>query len=276
MVILLLLCSLVTLASSQTKRALVIGIGRYEDKAWGTINGDKDVPLMVAMLKNAGFTHIVTLVNQQATKARIEGALKKLAQKCKSGDRVVIHFSGHGQQMTDLDGDEKDLLDEAWIPYDAYRKYCTRDRGEKHLSDDEINKSLTAIRNKIGSKGEILVVVDACHSGDSSRGEEDETVRGVFDKFVIPTQSKVTLKAPLKENWCILSACKDYQLNVEMKNPKAGKLTYGICTLLKDSKITNNDRLMKQLEQFMNQNSSRAQTPLLQGLKEINIVKILR
>ena len=30
--------------SAQTRRAIVIGIGQQEDKGWGKINGDKDVP----------------------------------------------------------------------------------------------------------------------------------------------------------------------------------------------------------------------------------------
>ena len=41
--------------TAQTKRALVIGLGEQQDKAWNKINGDKDVPLVQVMLKNAGF-----------------------------------------------------------------------------------------------------------------------------------------------------------------------------------------------------------------------------
>ena len=40
--------------TAQTKRALVIGLGEQQDKAWNKINGDKDVPFVQAMLKNAG------------------------------------------------------------------------------------------------------------------------------------------------------------------------------------------------------------------------------
>ena len=36
--------------SAQTKRALVIGLGEQQDKAWNKINGDKDVPLVLAIL----------------------------------------------------------------------------------------------------------------------------------------------------------------------------------------------------------------------------------
>ena len=34
---------------AQTRRALVIGIGQQEDKAWGKINGDRDVPYVEEM-----------------------------------------------------------------------------------------------------------------------------------------------------------------------------------------------------------------------------------
>ena len=36
--------------SAQTRRALVIGIGQQEDKGWGKINGDRDVPYVMEML----------------------------------------------------------------------------------------------------------------------------------------------------------------------------------------------------------------------------------
>lgn len=108
--------------SAQTKRALVIGLGEQQDKAWNKINGDKDVPLVQAMLKNAGFKSVMTLINRQATKAGVVRAFKRMTASCKHGDVVYIHYSGHGQQMTDVHNDEKDGLDECWIPYDACRK----------------------------------------------------------------------------------------------------------------------------------------------------------
>ena len=44
----LLLLSLST--NAQTKRALVIGLGEQQDKAWNKINGDKDVAFVEGML----------------------------------------------------------------------------------------------------------------------------------------------------------------------------------------------------------------------------------
>ena len=61
--------------SAQTKRALVIGLGEQQDKAWNKINGDKDVPFVQGMLKNAGFKSVTQLFIQIA-KNRTEKQVK--------------------------------------------------------------------------------------------------------------------------------------------------------------------------------------------------------
>ena len=297
---LLLLLSLSVTA--QTKRALVIGLGEQQDKAWNKINGDKDVPLVKGMLKSAGFKSVTTLVNRQATKTGIIGAFKKMTASCKQGDVVYVHYSGHGQQMTDVHNDEKDGLDECWIPYDACRKASATYHGEKHLTDDELNVYLNAIRNKIGAKGKLLVVIDACHSGDGTRGEDDEIVRGVEDTLVVDSQNArglyetfeaiksffmgdngkeniINTKAkPLAERWITISACRSDQVNVEMKSPAVGKLTYALWTELKNSDKVSNGEFMKRIRKFVNRNtSSRPQQPEMTGedIGKYNITDIL-
>lgn len=258
--------------SAQTRRALVIGIGEQLDSNWAKINGDKDVPYVQQMLRNAEYKEIRTLLNKQATKARIVTAFKSLTNRCQSGDVVYIHFSGHGQLVTDVNGDEEDGWDEAWVPYDAYKKFCNEDKGEKHLVDDEINVLLTAIKNKIGRQGKLLVVVDACHSGDSSRGDDlDETVRGAYDEFVIPVKKKTRTNKPV-EQWLTLSACKDYQLNQELKSPQVGKLTYALYMLSKDGVLT-----IEAIDRFMKRYRSRLpQAPVLTGVNNYGLSDVLR
>ena len=269
---LILLLFLSVSITAQTRRALVIGIGEQKDKNWAKINGDKDVTYVQRMLSEAGYDDVRTLVNSQATKNGITAAFKKLSNQCTEGDVVYIHFSGHGQLVTDVNGDEEDGWDEAWIPYDAYKKYCKEDKGEKHLVDDEINALLTAIKNKIGKQGKLLVVVDACHSGDSSRGDDlDETVRGVYDEFVIPIRRKARTNRSA-EQWLTLSACKDYQLNQEMKSPQVGKLTYALYMLSKEGALT-----IEVIDRFMKRYRSRLpQAPVLTGVKDYGISDILR
>ena len=288
--------------TAQTKRALVIGLGEQQDKAWNKINGDKDVPFVQAMLKNAGFKSVTTLVNRQATKVGIVGAFKRMAASCKHGDVVYIHYSGHGQQMTDVHNDEKDGLDECWIPYDACRKASATYHGEKHLTDDELNVYLNAIRNKIGAKGKLLVVIDACHSGDGTRGDDDDIVRGVEDTLVVDSQNArglyetfeaiksffmsdngkeniINTKAkPLAERWITISACRSDQVNVEMKSPAVGKLTYALWKELKNSDKVNYDEFMRRIRKFVNRNtSSRPQQPEMTGedINKYNITDIL-
>ena len=297
---LLLLLSLSVTA--QTKRALVIGLGEQQDMAWNKINGDKDVPLVQGMLKNAGFKSVTVLVNRQATKTGIIGAFRKMAASCKQGDVVYVHYSGHGQQMTDVHNDEKDGLDECWIPYDAYRNASATYHGEKHLTDDELNVYLNAIRHKIGAKGKLLVVIDACHSGDGTRGDEDEVVRGVEDTLVVDSlnarglyeafemvkslfmgdndkEKIINHKAkPLAERWITISACRSDQVNVEMKSPAVGKLTYALWKELKNSDKVNNDEFIRRIRKFVNRNtSSRPQQPEMTGedINKYNITDIL-
>lgn len=288
--------------TAQTKRAIIIGLGEQQDKAWNKINGDKDVPFVQAMLKNAGFKSVTTLVNRQATKVGIVGAFKRMTASCKHGDVVYIHYSGHGQQMTDVHNDERDGLDECWIPYDACRKASATYHGEKHLTDDELNVYLNAIRNKIGAKGKLLVVIDACHSGDGTRGEDDEIVRGVEDTLVVDSQNArglyetfeaiksfftgdngkeniINTKAKtLAERWITISACRSDQVNFEMKKPAVGKLTYALWKELKNSDKVNNDEFMRRIRKFVNRNtSSRPQQPEMTGedINKYNITDIL-
>ena len=270
--------------NAQTKRALVIGIGNHEDSAWDKINGDRDVPYVLEILNAAKYEQIITCVNEEATKAGIVSAFQTLTQSCQPNDIVYIHYSGHGQQMRDMGNDEADALDECWIPYDAYRKTSDTYKGEKHLVDDEVNMLLTIIRNKIGNGGKMLVVVDACHSGDATRGP-GETVRGVEDIFE-------TLKSCLgfssneqntnihsnAEHWITLSACESDQVNIEMKIPAVGKLTYAIYCKAKNREFGNNEEFFKRLRMFVNMNTgSRPQRPTMTGeTTKYNITDILR
>lgn len=288
--------------SAQTKRALVIGLGEQQDKAWNKINGDKDVPFVQAMLKNAGFKSVTTLVNRKATKVGIVGAFKRMTASCKQGDVVYIHYSGHGQQMTDVHNDERDGLDECWIPYDACRKESAYYHGEKHLTDDELNVYLNAIRKKIGVNGKLLVAIDACHSGDGTRGDDEDIVRGVEDTLKVDSlnarglyetfeaiksffmgdngkENVINTKAkPLAERWITISACRSDQVNIEMKKPSVGKLTYALWKELKNSDKVNNDEFMRRIRKFVNRNTgSRPQQPEMTGedINKYNITDIL-
>lgn len=235
-----------TTAINATKRALVIGIGAYPaESGWRQINGDKDIPLVEDMLVANGFskTNIVELKNEQATAAAIRREMNTLIGKAQAGDVIYIHFSGHGQQVTDIHGDEEDGLDEAWIPYDAQFAYAKGTyEGENHIIDDQINVWLHQLRTRVGKRGKITVVADACHSGEGWRSMDEKKnvvlqgnviIRGTADRFVIPNQAKpFSAESDAAEiDWVFISACKSYQSNYEYKGN--GSLTYAL-SLQKD------------------------------------------
>lgn len=237
-------------AGARQKRALVIGIGNYpESSGWSIINGHRDVNLITGMLEQNGFErgNIATLIDGQAVKSAVTDAFKALVSNADPGDTVYIHFSGHGQQVTDIDGDEEDGLDEAIIPYDAAISYGLAGyKGEKHILDDDLNGWLDRIKDAVGPKGELMVILDACHSGDATRGSGSTriSVRGTADVFSLsdPSGEQPAGKSPTKSpsdrktlDWICLSACKSYQSNYEYKSDDGyyGRLSWALSRVLK-------------------------------------------
>lgn len=239
------LCSCLLFA--QNKRAFLVGISDYQStnknasNSWANIHGANDIALLTPTLQKHGFK-VSSIVNQQATASNIRKQLFKFSSSCKPGDIVYLHFSCHGQPVEDLDGDEADGWDEAIIPVDAQKVYIkNKYKGENHITDDELNRFFRTIRTKIGRKGYLTIVVDACHAGTSYRGEENEDsvfVRGTNTgfserglKFVpkIDKRGKIRIeKSNNMSDICIIEACRSYQVNNEIKfNGKYyGSLSY--------------------------------------------------
>ena len=247
----------VTTSHAQTKRALLVGISNYSINSatqWTDIHGANDVELIATTLKSQKFK-TTKVTNQQATAKRIRKELKTLANSCKPGDLVYIHFSGHGQPYDDKSGDEEDGWDEAIIPYDAQKVYSKgKYEGANHILDDELSSFFSQIRTKVGAKGFLCVVIDACHSGGASRGEEmeeDEEIfsRGTRDGF---SSTRKPYRPPVNTNGhfvinssatqsgiVILEACRSYQSNYEIKQDGQyyGPLSYYINKTLKSSQL---------------------------------------
>lgn len=246
---------------AQTKRALIVGISDYDNakedpNKWSNISGANDVALLSPLFKQQGYK-VMTLSDAQATYSGITSALKKIAKQSQKGDIVYLHFSMHGQPFEDLNGDEADGWDEALIPVDAQMHYAKgKYEGKNHLIDDELEKYISQIRSKIGTNGQLYVVLDACHSGTSSRGDEDR-VRGVGEgftrsgKYYTPDRSKETneyFKIPTAKGQSpvtILEACRSYQLNREVRDTATnvwyGSLSYYIAKAMNEYEIGQSD-----------------------------------
>ena len=160
-------------AQDPNKIALIVAIGKYPVTSdWPELSSANDVPLIKGALKGQGFKdeNITVLKDQQATLAGMTNAFDKyLIQKAKKGDIVVFHFSGHGEQIEDDNGDEGDGLDEALVSYDALQEYKAG-APIKHFRDDLLAQKIKELRTVLGPTGNLLVIIDACHSGTMTRG----------------------------------------------------------------------------------------------------------
>lgn len=178
-------------ATSPTKRALIVAISTYDPQSsWPTIHSSNDVPLVRAALQAQGFddVNIHELRDGAATRPGIVGAFEELIERSGKGDVVVFHYSGHGQQITDDDGDEEDGYDEALVPYDAPRNLVPGYDGSKHLRDDELHDLVQRLRQKVGAddpreRGNVAIFLDSCFSG-TPRG--DAPVRGAAQPIGLP------------------------------------------------------------------------------------------
>ncbi|MDH5234477.1 MAG: caspase family protein [Gemmatimonadota bacterium] len=169
--------------------ALVVTIGKYpapEIYGYPQINAGNDAPLVMAALRSQGFSDadILLLADGKATRQGILDAFEThLLARARPGDVVVFHYSGHGHQVTDDNGDELDGYDEVLVPYGApnhdAKDFPPGYAGEKHLRDDTLNALLTRLRAAVGAAGHVLVTIDACFSGSATRAAFELPVRGV-------------------------------------------------------------------------------------------------
>jgi len=176
-------CAIPCLLQAQpARRALLIAVGNYPSASgWSNLASGRDADLLRGVLIQQGFPekNIHILRDTSATLAGIEKSLQKISAQSQPGDAVLIHFSGHGQQVADNNCDEADGYDEALVPYDSPMRFqAGQYEGERLLRDDELGQHIKILRQRLGPSGSVLVLLDACHSGTGLRGDAGAAVRG--------------------------------------------------------------------------------------------------
>jgi hypothetical protein len=142
------------------KRAVLIGINRYQIPGADLSGCVNDVKNLSEALKTYyGFTDkdLTTLTDLKATKKAMQAAIKKLIRSGKKGDVLLLHYSGHGSNVPDDNGDEADKRDEILCPTDLDWKDTLR--------DDWLRKTLDKLRKGVS----LTVIMDCCHSGTITR-----------------------------------------------------------------------------------------------------------
>ena len=154
------------------REALLVGINDYKgvNDLQGCIN---DVTNVRSVLKTFfGFenTEIRVLTDSRATKKNILMRLDKMVKNAVNGDFLIFHFSGHGSQIRDREGDElADHMDELICPWDM-------NWDDGFITDDMFSKILQQLKK--GVRMEILL--DSCHSGTGTRDIAPYIMAGRF------------------------------------------------------------------------------------------------
>ncbi|MEO7774712.1 MAG: caspase family protein [Steroidobacteraceae bacterium] len=225
------------------QRALLVGVGQYVTPNIDLPAIELDLERMHDTLIRMGFAdnQIRTLLDSEATSANVIASFGSwLKDGVKSDDRVVFYFTGHGSNIPDADGDEKDGVDEVLITHDMVRGTV---KGKRTLlnvvSDDKLATMLAAIPSR-----NIWVIVDSCHSGTVTRSFSlDNRSLGSEPVFVksytwsgMPENKKSMfntrdVKGGSKLNYVSISAAADNEQAIGTS--KGGVFTIGLTEAIK-------------------------------------------
>ena len=142
------------------RKALLCGVNLYEVPGAdlrGCVNDIENMRGVLVDLYGFAEEDISVLTDHDATKANIQEGLQGLTIGIEAGDVLYFHFSGHGSNVPDQDGDEADGRDEIFCPTDL----DWRDP----LRDDWMRVLLAEVPEGVN----LTFVSDCCHSGTITR-----------------------------------------------------------------------------------------------------------
>jgi uncharacterized caspase-like protein len=234
--------SLVLTGADSLKRAgtawvIAVGLNEYANSQYNLKYAVADAQSFAAEVSReqapiGRFDHVevVPLLNEQATKENILGALRRLTgaatgpptlkagpldklKRAEPEDAVVIYFAGHGtaqgQRFYLIPHDlgytgDRNSLDEAGL-----KSILTHS-----ISDQELEDAVEGI-----AASSLLMVIDACNSGQALEAEEKR--RG-------PMNSKGLAQLAYEKGMYILTAAQSYQAALEAAELGHGLLTYAL------------------------------------------------
>jgi len=109
--------------------------------------------------QTVGVKDVTVAYNQECTPAKFKELFRSVGARCQPDDTLLFYYSGHGTCVKDLDGDEDDGMDEAFV--------LVNDAGEINLdtgliTDDEF---VQIMMDAVPQQTTIITISDCCHSG---------------------------------------------------------------------------------------------------------------
>lgn len=143
-------------------KALVMGINQYRsvNQLRGCVNDAHDVARLLTDTFGFSSENVKVYLDGDVSKTRVRPVMNWLFEDLSPGDRVALHFSGHGSYTADTDGDEADGVNELICLVDM-----DFNKPGSYFLDDELRKWTRKL-----PKGALLTVfLDCCHSGTGTR-----------------------------------------------------------------------------------------------------------
>mmetsp|Transcript_130658 Transcript_130658/g.419016 ORF Transcript_130658/g.419016 Transcript_130658/m.419016 type:complete len:1139 (+) Transcript_130658:92-3508(+) len=252
------------------RKALTVGINYFclrpgQGQLSGCIN---DSDTIVGILKDTfGFqdSQICRLrddrANMMPTKANILAALRWLTSEAVPGDELFLHYSGHGGQVKDKDGDEESGMDDTLIPCDFQHV--------GQITDDELH---THIVEPLPKGVRMWVILDCCHSGTALDLPYKVQV-GDTGKHVQLSKSKLRPKGGQAEV-IMISGCQDTQTSADVSAGSMGvaQAAGAMTTALRNciSPTVSCQDLLLRMRDYLNSNTY-AQVPQMSSEQYINL-----
>ena len=176
---------------------------------------------------NADTTRMLTLTSKGSnapSKGIIIQYVKNVANLCETADRLIVYFSGHGQRLKDISGEDKFYL----VPQDVYDE-----------SDPEALVSFDKVLELVESSEakQKIVIIDACMSGPTFEGK----------KFLPAQYSKKFLAEYMHKTKGIVILASSSETGssfVQSPNPKLSLFTYFLIMALRGDSRALDDTML--------------------------------
>lgn len=149
--------------------SLHIGLNQVDPNHYKDANGngwngqlfgcESDAEFYKQLATSAGFSRIVSLLTSQATTETVKQEFIAAKEALEPGDLFMVTYAGHGGQVDDLNGDERDRKDETWCLFD------------RQFIDDELFDLMAKFKPGV----KVLMFSDSCHSGTVARNVPSNT-----------------------------------------------------------------------------------------------------
>ena len=294
------------------RKALFIGINYFgtQSELRGCINDVKNIKTFLE--EQYKLDEVLVLTDDQTsdgrkmpTRENILNGFKWLKEGAKSGDSLIMHYSGHGGSVKDTNGDEEDGNDETLCPVD----YASAGQ----ILDDEIHEVLV---KGIPEGVRLTAIMDCCHSqsildlpytynitGDLeivmndrnkgvtkilasgvkyALGEQKDGMRGLQEGFKMlisggdgggdsAARAKSVATRTTDADVIMFSGCKDSQTSADANigGEATGAMSYALIKSLKENQHMDYTSLLRRMREILTEQYS--QVPMMSAGRKLKL-----